>query len=165
MRRQSTMRAAACLAAALALIAGCGRGPGRRLLGRWQMDVDATVAEIREHLGEAEAGSPAHALAEAFLAGAEMRQWEYTFRRDGTVRAVVRARPGHVPGLGAGVELQREQGEWEVVEAGEETLTIRITGGERQFADWEKALHFEGDDRLYYYTGPDGAVREYWVRE
>ena len=164
MFRTRSMLAVGCLAIAPALLAGCGRGPERRLLGRWQMDVEATVAEIREHLGEAEEGSPERALAEAFLAGAEMQQWEYTFRRDGTVRAVVRAHPDRVPGLGAGVVLHEETGEWEVAEAGENKLTLRITGGERQFAHWDNVLHFESDDRLYYYTGADGAVREYWVR-
>ena len=159
------MLAVACLAAAIALCAGCGRGPGRRLVGRWQMDVDATVAEIREHLGEAEEGSAAKAMTEAFLAAVQMQQREFTFGRDGTVQAVVRARPGHVPGLGAGAVLQRETGEWEAAEAGENALTLRITGGERQFADWEAVLHFESDDRLFYYTGPDDNVREYWIRK
>ena len=165
MPRARTVTVAAWVCLALAALSGCGRGPGRRLVGRWELDVDATAAEIRKSMADAEEGSAARAMAEAFLAAAEMQQRQFTFARDGTVRAVVRAHPDRVPGLGAGVVLQREEGNWEVVEAGEDTLTLRITGGERDFADWQAVLHFEGDDRLYYYTGAEEDVREYWVRK
>lgn len=161
--RTFTIAALACLA--LAALGGCRRGPGRRLVGQWELDVQATAAEIRQEMADAEEGSAARAMAEALLSVVEMQQRLFTFARDGTVRAVVRAHPDRVPGLGAGVALHREDGNWEVVEADEDTLTLRITGGEREFADWQAVLHFEGDDRFYYHTGAEGNVREYWVRK
>ncbi len=150
-------------------LSGCDCGPGRRLRGAWALDHEATIEQRRKRMGElAEKdddwqGSAAHALSEGLMAAARMRERKYTFNADGTVRVVVRADRDAVPGIGGGVLLAQEWGEWEVLESDEETLTVRITGGEQYFDGWERVLHFDGDDRISYYSH-DPAMRTYWVR-
>lgn len=148
---------------------GCGRGPERRLRGVWVLDRETTIEQRRKRMDELADkdedwhGSAAHALSEALLAAAQMREREYTFNADGTVRVVVRADRNAVPGIGGDVTLAQERGEWKITEVGEETLTVRITGGEQYFDGWERVLHFDGDDRVFYYRH-DPESRIYWGR-
>ncbi len=146
-------------------LGACSRGPERQLIGQWQMDIEKTRAEIESRMDEQnEEGSAAHAFGRALLGAVSMQQRELTFNRDGTVRAVVRGNPEQIPWPGGGAVLQQEKGEWQAEQVGPNVVKVRIAGGEREFADWRAEIHFESNDRFYYYTGEDLDVREYWAR-
>ena len=143
----------------------CSRGPERRLIGTWRMDFEATKAEIEKKLAEeTEEGSAAQAFGRAFLAAAGMQEREMTFSRDGTVRSVIRGNPERIPWPGGGAVLHEEEGRWQAEQVDDDVLKVKITGGEREFADWRAEIHFEDNDRFYYYTGGEMKVREYWFR-
>ena len=148
------------LVGALVWMGGCDRGPEQRLVGDWVVDVTAT----REHMQQLmdaeghEEGSPERALIEGLMAGLEQQQREYAFRRDGTFRARISLDQGPMPG---GMPLHSSDGKWEVIEATNDTLTIRLASDDEQLDGWQHTLHFESDDRLYY---QDDELRHYWKR-
>ena len=142
------------------------RGPEGLLIGQWRMDFEATKTEIENQMAqETDAGSAAQAFGRAFLEASGMQRREITFNRDGTVRAVIRGDPEQIPWPGGGTVLREEQGTWQAERVSDDVLKVQITGGEREFADWQAEIHFENNDRFYYYTGREMKVREYWNRD
>ena len=152
------------LASMIAGASGCDRGPEQRLVGEWVVDIEASREEMRERMDAAgQEDGPTRALTEGLMAGVAQQNREYAFSRNGTVRARIL---GPSPaGTGGRITLHSAEGQWQVIDASDDALTVRITSDDSQQLDgWEHQLHFLGDDRLYYRTEEDG-IRHYWQRK
>lgn len=162
----------ACSLAAVLFFAGCGPPkPEGRLIGRWRLDGERTLSEARRHFDEQKEDIKGTAEEQAINLGlglvetmVKMQDREMTFKADGTVRAVIRSAAGQILGMGGGIVMREEEAFWEVLGYDGDAVTVLIKGGEAEFAEWERVLHFEDGNRFYFYTAGAG-VREYWVRD